>query len=148
MADNSERVGNDKIMKSLQSIDNRLIQLHELVDKSKCSVSRVDLVQVHNGLEKINRLSKSHSDLNEVTEKLVSSQNILAETLKNINDNLQNGFKLGADVVKLFGKIVLIFLFSLVVLSVVIVWIAKIDVSNSMGKYNLSIQQHDFSEAK
>lgn len=148
MADNSQGVGNDKIMKSLQTIDNRLIQLHELVDKAKCPVSRGDLVQIHGGLEKINRLSQSQVDLNEVTEKMVSSQNVLAETLKNINDNLQNGFKLGTDVVKLFGKIVLIFLFSLIVLSIVIVWIAKIDVSNSVGKYNLSIQQHDYSENK
>lgn len=68
------------------------------------------------------------------TENLVTAQDRLATILDNISNNLENGFKLGTSVVKLFGKIVLVFLASLIILSLVIVWIARIDLSYEEGK--------------
>lgn len=90
-----------------------------------------DHIKDMKGLKELQAMSISQ------TKNLVEAQDRLATILDNISANLENGFKLGGNVVKLFGRIVLVFLASLIILSLVIVWIARIDITYSNGKGSL-----------
>lgn len=78
------------------------------------------------------------------TENLVAAQDRLATILDNISNNLENGFTLGASVIKLFGKITVVFLASLIILSLVIVWIARIDASYGDGKGSITPRRSEW----
>lgn len=102
------------------------------------------LLRAH--IEDMGGLKKMQASLSEQNAKLASTQERLATILENINDNLKNGFDLGASVVKLFGKIVLIFLASLIVLALVIVWIARIDITHEKGKTQIRQRNYEAPE--
>lgn len=142
----------DEIMRLLNRIDSRISELpsadairehwayqKELYLRSqegwKLEEDSRNLLRAH--IEDMSGLRKMQVVLAEQNGKLAATQDRLATILENINDNLKNGFELGASVVKLFGKIVFIFLASLVVLALVIVWIARIDISHEKGKTSI-----------
>lgn len=125
-----------------QEIKVHIKRQEELYHKSsegwKLEEDSRNLLKAH--IEDMNGLRKMHTALMEQTSKLSSTQDKLVIVLENINDNLKNGFELGTGVVKLFGKIVIIFLASLIVLSLVIVWVAKIDITHESGKTKITHQ--------
>lgn len=93
------------------------------------------LLRAH--IQDMAEMRKQQAVSNEKTEKLSVAQDRLADALENINDSLKSGFELGSNVVKLFGKITLVFLAVVFALSLVIVWIAKMDISKDGGKFNI-----------
>ena len=53
----------------------------------------------------------------------------LANSMENISSNLDRGFRLGEKIVALFGKIVFVFLATVAALCLVVIYIAKMDIS-------------------
>lgn len=94
-----------------------------------------DLINAHIGEMAQMRLRQLASD--EKTEKLSIAQDRLADALEGMNDSLKSGFEMGSNVVKLFGRITLVFLVVVLALGLVIVWIAKMDISRDGGKFNI-----------
>lgn len=106
----------------------------EVLANSKLDEESRQLMKIHIGdMADLRRIQK---DSNEKTEQLSNAQDRLADALEHINQSLTNGFVLGNAVVRLFGKITFVFLAAVVVLSLVIIWIAKLDASHEDGKGN------------
>lgn len=130
------------VMELLQRMDARISQLPSLgrIEKQWAEQAHVNfkleeesraLLKIHIG--DMADLRKIQKESNEKTEKLSEAQSRLAESLEHINDSLKNGFDLANSVVKLFGKITFVFFAAVVVLSLVIIWIARLDISRDDG---------------
>lgn len=120
---------------SLERIEKQWAKQDELHERSHVNFKLEEesraLLKIHIG--DMADLRKIQKESNEKTEKLSEAQSRLAESLEHINDSLKNGFDLGNSVVKLFGKITFVFLAAVVVLSLVIIWIARLDISRDDG---------------
>lgn len=76
----------------------------------------------------VNKLSDAQAENVAAVSEVARTQTDLTTTLRNINVNLERGFKLGEAVVSLFGKITFVFLIVVLGLAGVIVYIAQIEV--------------------
>jgi hypothetical protein len=95
------------------------------------------LSQWEKHFETLSSLTQSQQSAIIQTEKLSEVQTRLASGVEALSESLDNGFKMGEHVVQLFGRVVFVFLAVVVILALVIIWIARLDVSYKDGNFGV-----------